>query len=95
MLIIAAAAINIYVCNDIHDAIRYADLIILAVPVGSMKSVAIEIAPSLKNGCVITDTGSTKTSVINDKIEALHNSFELKNYLLDTNQLTGFLVLLL
>ncbi len=55
-----------FVCNDIHDAIKDADLVVLAVPVGSMKSVAISISSSLKEGAIVTDTGSTKNSVIKD-----------------------------
>ena len=48
----------------IHDAIMEADLIILSIPVGSMKTVASLISSSLKDGAVVTDTGSTKSSVI-------------------------------
>jgi cyclohexadieny/prephenate dehydrogenase len=38
----------------------------MAVPVGAMAAVTAQIASALKNGAVITDTGSTKVSVIND-----------------------------
>ena len=55
-----------FVCNNIHDAISEADLVILSIPVGSMKTVASVISSSLKDGAVVTDTGSTKSSVIND-----------------------------
>ena len=55
-----------FVCNDIKDAVREADLVILAVPVGSMKTVANLIAPFLKKNSIVTDTGSTKRSVIGD-----------------------------
>ena len=55
-----------FVCNDIKDAVREADLVILAVPVGSMKTVANLIAPFLKKNTIVTDTGSTKRSVIRD-----------------------------
>ena len=53
-----------FVCDDIQDAVKEADLVILAVPVGAMKTVASLIAPFLKNNTVVTDTGSTKGSVI-------------------------------
>ena len=43
-----------------------AELVILAVPVGVMEQVIKDIAPYLRQGCVITDTGSTKRSVIRD-----------------------------
>ena len=55
-----------FVCDNIHDAIKDADLVILSIPVGSMKTVASLISTSLKKGAVVTDTGSTKNSVIND-----------------------------
>ena len=54
------------VCDDILSCIDEADLVILAVPVGAMQSVMIAIADGLKQGAVITDTGSTKASVIRD-----------------------------
>ncbi|MDQ0456564.1 prephenate/arogenate dehydrogenase family protein [Rhizobium paknamense] len=41
-----------------------ADLIIVSVPVGASESVAVQIAPALKPGAIITDVGSTKASVI-------------------------------
>ena len=37
-----------FVCDDIQDAVKEADLVILAVPVGSMKTVASLIASHLK-----------------------------------------------
>ena len=55
-----------FVCDNIHDAVSDADLVILSIPVGSMKTVASLISSSLKDGAVVTDTGSTKSSVIND-----------------------------
>ena len=64
--IVSKMKIATFVCNEIHDAVKEADLVILAVPVGSMKTVAISIAASLKENAIVTDTGSTKRSVIND-----------------------------
>ncbi len=55
-----------FVCDNTHNAVKEADLIILAIPVGSMKTLASSISPSLKEGAIVTDTGSTKTSVIDD-----------------------------
>ena len=55
-----------FVCDNVHDAIKHADLVILSIPVGSMKNVANLISSSLKKGALVTDTGSTKSSVIND-----------------------------
>ena len=64
--IVSEMKIATLVCDKIHDAVKDADLVILAVPVGSMKSVAKSITSSLKEGAIVTDTGSTKNSVIND-----------------------------
>ncbi|AJY47492.1 prephenate/arogenate dehydrogenase family protein [Martelella endophytica] len=46
------------------DAARGADLVIVSVPVGASGTVAEQIAPSLKQGAILTDVGSTKASVI-------------------------------
>ena len=64
--IVSEMKIATFVCDEIHDAIKHADLVILAVPVGSMKLVANSIKSSLKEGAIVTDTGSTKKSVIKD-----------------------------
>jgi cyclohexadieny/prephenate dehydrogenase len=59
---------EIGLCDRIEDsaaaAVRDADLVVLAVPVGAMGDVAAEIAPHLKPGATITDVGSVKQSVI-------------------------------
>jgi len=54
------------VTDTLEEAVADADLVLMAVPVGAMASVAEAIAPALKQGTVIADTGSTKTSVIRD-----------------------------
>ena len=54
------------VTDSISDCVADADLIFLAVPVGAMAAVMADCAPHLKQGCVITDVGSTKNSVIRD-----------------------------
>ncbi len=46
------------------EAVRNADLVVLAVPVGVMGAVAAEIAPHLKPGATVTDVGSVKRAVI-------------------------------
>ena len=51
---------------DAAIAVKDADLVIMAVPVGAVSSLAKHIIPSLKRGAVLTDTGSTKTSIIRD-----------------------------
>ena len=46
------------------EAVKDADLVVLAVPVGAMASVAREIGPHLKPGATVTDVGSVKRAVI-------------------------------
>jgi cyclohexadieny/prephenate dehydrogenase len=50
--------------TDAAQAVRDADLVIVSVPVGASAAVAKQIAPALKKGAILTDVGSTKTSVI-------------------------------
>ncbi len=54
-------------CNAIIDdaagAVADADLVILAVPVGRMADAAAALAPGLKPDAIISDVGSSKTSV--------------------------------
>jgi cyclohexadieny/prephenate dehydrogenase len=47
-------------------AVAGADCVMLCVPVGAMAEVATTIAGFLAPGCVLTDVGSTKISVIRD-----------------------------
>ncbi len=53
------------------DAVQGADMIVVAVPVGSMARVLGELAPHVGADAVITDVGSTKGSVIDDARAAL------------------------
>ncbi len=48
-----------------------ADLVILAVPVLAMMKVAASIALDLPAGCVVSDVGSVKASVLADLVEVL------------------------
>ncbi|MEE9387620.1 MAG: prephenate/arogenate dehydrogenase family protein [Paracoccaceae bacterium] len=45
-------------------AVKDADLVVLAIPIGAMGAVAKEIAPHLKPGATVTDVGSVKQAVI-------------------------------
>ena len=51
---------------DAVHAVADADLVILAVPVGAVGKIAEQIVPHMKSGAVLTDTGSTKRSVVHD-----------------------------
>ncbi len=62
------AALDIGFCDSVHataaEAVAGADLIVLAVPVGAMGSVAAEIVGHLKPGATLTDVGSVKQAVV-------------------------------
>ncbi len=52
------------VCDDIGEAVRDADLVVLCIPVGVMGATMEQIAGSLKPGATVTDVGSVKRDVI-------------------------------
>lgn len=52
-------------CNTLADAVRGTELIILATPVGAMRSLLQSIATLASPGAVVTDVASTKAQVIN------------------------------
>ena len=52
------------VAGSAAEAVRGADLVVLATPVGAMGSVAAEIGPHLAPGATLTDVGSVKRAVI-------------------------------
>jgi cyclohexadieny/prephenate dehydrogenase len=63
-----AAALELGICDAVFDtaaaAVAGADLVVLAVPVGVMEALALEIGPHLKPGATVTDVGSVKQAVI-------------------------------
>jgi len=50
---------------NLEDAVKRAELVIIATPVLTVKEIFSRIAPHLPSGCIVTDTGSTKTQVMN------------------------------
>ena len=54
------------VADSAAAAVADADLVMMAVPVGVVGAVAKSIVPHMKPGAVLTDTGSTKRSVLRD-----------------------------
>lgn len=52
--------------TDPVDAVAGADVVVMAVPLGAMEPVLRAIAPHLAPGCVVTDVGSAKGSVVAD-----------------------------
>jgi len=53
------------------DAVRGAQLVVVATPVGATRETLAAIAPALADGAIVTDVGSTKGSVLADARAAL------------------------
>ncbi len=51
-------------CSTPEEAVREADLVLLATPVRAMRDLFERIAPVLKRGALVTDTASTKAQVV-------------------------------
>ncbi len=66
MLDVAALQLVDEVSTSAAAAVTDADLVIMAVPVGVVGTVAETIVSHMKPGAVLTDTGSTKRSVLRD-----------------------------
>jgi cyclohexadieny/prephenate dehydrogenase len=64
------AAKKIGFADTLHDtpeaAVREADFVVLATPVGAFAALAQAIAAHLKPGAIVSDVGSVKTAVIRD-----------------------------
>jgi len=65
---IALGVIDEY-STDMQTAVVDSDLIMLAVPLGVMEAVLEEMKPYIKQGAIITDAGSAKSSVITSAIK--------------------------
>jgi cyclohexadieny/prephenate dehydrogenase len=67
---IRARAVKAGFADSIHDSladtVRDADLVILAAPVGAFGGIAKDMAPHLKPGAIVSDTGSVKATVVRD-----------------------------
>jgi prephenate dehydrogenase len=50
--------------TDLVDGVRQADVVVLATPVRMIERQLAEIAPHVKEGCVLMDTGSTKARIV-------------------------------
>jgi cyclohexadieny/prephenate dehydrogenase len=51
---------------ELAPAVREADLVVLATPMGSFGEIAKQLAPHLKPGSILSDVGSVKMAVIRD-----------------------------
>ncbi len=51
------------ICSNVSDAIKDADLTIISAPLSSYKEILLSIKSNLKEGSILTDTGSAKKEV--------------------------------
>ena len=61
--------------TDPAQAVAGADMVLVATPVGSMRTIFGKIADHLSQDAIVTDAGSVKGSVITDARDAFGNAF--------------------
>ena len=61
---------------SVEDAVRSADMIVLAVPVGNVAAIMQQIAEHASVDAIVTDVGSVKGSVIEAARQSLGDSFD-------------------
>lgn len=71
--------------SDVSKSVQGSDLVILCVPVGAMGAIADRIGPHLQPGCIVTDAGSVKTSVM----KALQPRLPAKVHLVGGHPIAG------
>lgn len=83
------SAINIGAIDEyatkVNDAVKTADVVFLAVPMGSMEAVIQSIQPHLSEKAIVTDGGSAKSSVI----KAFNNVFGSTEQLVAGHPIAG------
>ena len=62
------------ICSNVTESAKDADLIIISAPLSSYKEILLSIKSNLKEGSILTDTGSTKKEV-----NKIVNNLSLKN----------------
>ena len=62
------------ICSNVTEATKDADLIIISAPLSSYREILLSIKSNLKEGSILTDTGSTKKEV-----NKIVNNLGLKN----------------
>ncbi len=72
--------------GNLQRAVREADVVIAAVDYGEMRELLASIAPSLKNGAIVTDTTATKAPILEWATELLPITVEF----IGGHPLTGF-----
>ncbi|MDR3402937.1 MAG: prephenate dehydrogenase/arogenate dehydrogenase family protein [Chthoniobacter sp.] len=71
--------------TDLAAVVQEADIVVLAVPIGVMASLARQIAPLLPAGAVVTDVGSVKAPVV----ETLSGIFAGRTHFVGSHPMAG------
>jgi len=71
--------------TDLAAVVKEADIVVLAVPIGVMASLARQIAPLLGAGAVVTDVGSVKAPVV----ETLSGIFSQRAHFVGSHPMAG------
>jgi len=64
------------------DAVKGADIVVIATPVGAFQQILEEINPLISGQVIITDVGSTKTNIVKIVNDVLGGKSECVLYLL-------------
>ena len=65
---------SVNICSELSEAAKDADLIIISAPLSSYREILLSIKSNLKEGSILTDTGSAKKDV-----NKIVNNLGLKN----------------
>jgi prephenate dehydrogenase len=57
--------------TDLAKTVADADLVVLATPIGAMRTLVEQMRPALRDGCVVTDVGSVKYPIVTSLSDAL------------------------
>ena len=64
------------VTADAAEAVKGADLVVIATPLSAYEEIGKRIAPALKSGAIVTDVGSVKNSAIRDLMPSLPSTVQ-------------------
>src|SRR5258708_19693174 len=57
--------------TDLAKAVTDAELVVLATPIGAMQALVEQMRPALPTGCIVTDVGSVKYTIVTALSDAL------------------------
>ncbi len=77
--------------HDIKKAVETADLVIMATPVKTIVNLLPIVTKYLKRGCIVTDVGSTKTTIVDCAERYLTSAFFVGSHPLAGSEKTGII----